>query len=125
MAGGRPSKYKAEMCERVKEPVVMAAGATLASIAQACGVSIATVETWMQRHPEFLGAVKEARDIVDDSAESSMIKAVRAGNVTAQIFWLCNRRPDRWKHVQRIEHTGEDGGAITIAELVRRAAEDD
>lgn len=121
----RPTKYTAEMCERVKSPAVMAAGATLSSIAQACDVSIPTVQLWMERHEQFSAAVKEARDIVDDSAESSMMRSIRAGNVTAQIFWLCNRRPDRWRHVQRVEHTGEGGGAITIAELVRRAAEDD
>lgn len=122
---GRPTKYTAEMCERVKSPSVIAAGATISSIAQACDVSMPTVRTWMERHKPFLDAVNEARAVVDDSAESSMMRSIRAGNVTAQIFWLCNRRPDRWRHVQRVEHTGEGGGAITIAELVRRAAEDD
>lgn len=120
----RPTKYTAEMCERVKSPYVMVAGATLSSIAQACEVSIPTVQAWMERHEQFLAAVKDARAVVDDSVESSMMKSIRAGNVTAQIFWLCNRRPDRWRHVQRVEHTGEGGGAITIAELVRRASED-
>jgi hypothetical protein len=120
---GRPTKYKREMCDRLKDPTVMAAGATLASIAQVCEVTIPTVQNWMDTKPEFLAAVKEARDIVDDSAESSMLKAIRSGNVTAQIFWLCNRRRDRWQHVQRVEHTGEGGGAITIAELVRGASE--
>ena len=26
-----------------------------------------------------------------------------AGNTTAQIFWLKNRRPDRWRDVQRLQ----------------------
>ena len=53
-------------------------------------------------------------------------------DVAANALVLCNRRPpgydpdDKaagWRHVQRIEHTGEGGGAITIAELVRGASE--
>jgi len=27
-------------------------------------------------------------------------------DVTAQIFWLKNRRPDRWRDKQEVEHTG-------------------
>ena len=30
-----------------------------------------------------------------------------APDTTAQIFWLKNRRPDLWRDVQKIEHTGE------------------
>lgn len=33
-------------------------------------------------------------------------------DVTAQIFWLKNRRPGRWR--DRMEHTGADGGPISI-----------
>jgi hypothetical protein len=29
-----------------------------------------------------------------------------APDVTAQIFWLKNRRPDRWREKQEIEHSG-------------------
>ena len=28
------------------------------------------------------------------------------------IFFLCNRQPGRWKHVQRVEHTGAAGAPI-------------
>ena len=30
-----------------------------------------------------------------------------APDTTAQIFWLKNRRPDLWRDVQKIEHSGE------------------
>jgi len=40
-----------------------------------------------------------------------------APDVTAQIFWLCNRGRGRWRHVQRIEHTGPDGGPIDYRDL--------
>jgi hypothetical protein len=35
-----------------------------------------------------------------------------APDVTAQIFWLKNRQPDRWREKQQMEHTGKDGGPI-------------
>ena len=28
-------------------------------------------------------------------------------DVTAQIFWLKNRKPDQWRDKQQIEHSGE------------------
>lgn len=145
MAGGRPTKYDAKThIAAVLSADCLRRGATLAVMAEECGVSVPTVRSWMQRHPEFLAAVKGAADMVDDAVESAFCSnatggAVKSRNLdrygrevieyfapdtTAGIFWLCNRRPDRWRHVQRIEHTGEDGGAITITELVRRASED-
>ena len=35
-------------------------------------------------------------------------------NVTAQIFWLCNRNSKRWKNRKSHEITGEDGGPIPV-----------
>ena len=39
--------------------------------------------------------------------ENSLYQNAIAGNVTAEIFWLKNRRPDRWRDVQQIQ--GEVG----------------
>ena len=36
-------------------------------------------------------------------------------DVTAQIFWLKNRRPDRWRDKQEVEHTG--GISVTLESL--------
>jgi transposase-like protein len=121
---GRPTKYRREMCEAVARSVP--GGATWPAIAQECGVDRATVIAWDAKHPEFHDAVKAAKAAVDDSVELAMLEAARGRkkiDTTAALFWLCNRRPDRWRHVQRGEHTGEGGGAITIAELVRGASE--
>ena len=43
-------------------------------------------------------------------------------STTAQIFWLKNRRPDRWRDKQQIEHSGvvddeeNEGGVVVIPE---------
>jgi hypothetical protein len=39
---------------------------------------------------------------INDS-EESLYRNALAGNTTAQIFWLKNRRPDRWRDVQQLQ----------------------
>lgn len=38
-------------------------------------------------------------------------------DTTAQIFWLKNRRPDRWRDKQDIEHSGQIGGVTIINDI--------
>ena len=38
-------------------------------------------------------------------------------DTTAQIFWLKNRRPDRWRDKQDIEHSGQIGGVMIIDDI--------
>ena len=42
------------------------------------------------------------------------IKKHIPGDTTAQIFWLCNRDPDKWKHRRQTEVTGADGVPLQI-----------
>ncbi|MFS8601163.1 helix-turn-helix domain-containing protein [Priestia megaterium] len=35
------------------------------------------------------------------------VKKRQASDTTAQIFWLKNRRPDKWRDKQGVEHTGD------------------
>ncbi|MED4922109.1 transposase [Weizmannia sp. CD-2023] len=57
------------------------------------------------------------------------VKKKQAPDVTAQIFWLKNRRPDKWRDKQDIEHSGSikneiDMSGLSLEEL-RRLAKDD
>jgi hypothetical protein len=47
-------------------------------------------------------ALKRGREASDARVEESLYRNALAGNTTAQIFWLKNRRPDRWRDVQNI-----------------------
>lgn len=38
-------------------------------------------------------------------------------DTTAQIFWLKNRRPDRWRDKQDIEHSGQIGGVTIVNDI--------
>jgi DNA-binding XRE family transcriptional regulator len=37
---------------------------------------------------------------------TKLVKKRQAPDTTAQIFWLKNRRPDKWRDKQDVEHTG-------------------
>lgn len=61
MAGGRPSKYKEEYCERLIKH--MATGLPYETFAAEIGVSRDVLYDWEKKHPEFLHAKKRARDM--------------------------------------------------------------
>ncbi len=52
------------------------------------------------------GGVVETRQVAIKT--ETVVKHV-APDVTAQIFWLKNRRPAEWRDKQEYEHTGKDG----------------
>ena len=109
-------------------------GMTDKQIAVKLGVSEDTVNEWKKVHPEFSESLKIGKEEPDSKVEASLFrratgykntKAVKifmpAGfdepvyapyidhvqpDVTACIFWLKNRRPDRWRDKQELEHTG-------------------
>jgi hypothetical protein len=58
-AGGRPTLYRREMCERLVE--AMANGLTAEAVAARIGISARSLFYWHQQHPEFLQAIQEGR----------------------------------------------------------------
>ncbi len=134
MAGGRPSKFKPEFVEQAAKLCKL--GATDKDLADFFEVSINTVENW-KANEEFLGSLKSGKDVADDRVERSLYQravgytydavhfssfqgAVTATqyrehvppDVTAQIFWLKNRRRDEWRDKLDHELTGKDGAAL-------------
>ncbi len=57
--------------------------------------------------------------------EAALFEAAINGNITAAIFYLCNRAPERWRHIQKIamEHKGQLDVPDTTGELIRAAQE--
>jgi hypothetical protein len=122
MAGGRPSKYKAEFAQKAQE--LCEQGATDIEIADFLGVSDQTVRNWKHKHPAFFMALNTGKEAADVRVERSLyhkaigytFEAVKifmpsgasapvyapyrehvAPDTTAAIFWLKNRRPDLWR----------------------------
>lgn len=138
---GRPSGYKPEYAAQAAKLCKL--GATNVDLADFFDASINTIANWQTSHPEFLAALKAGKDSADDRVERSLyLRAVGytydavkiflpkdsrkpiyapfrehvPPDVTAQIFWLKNRRRDEWRDVHKHEHTGEDGKPIETAD---------
>lgn len=112
---GRPSSFNDNVLETIVR--LAADGKTEVEISEIIGVSDRTLRLWKGKHPELLPALKEAKAIADDLVEASLFQQAVAGNTTASIFWLKNRRPKEWRDVQRHELTGNGGGPIQVAAL--------
>ena len=77
-------------------------GATDAEITETLGISNGTFYSWLRDRKDFLEAVRSAKDAPDERVKRSLFKGAIEGNVTAQIFWLKNRRPQEFR--ERQEH---------------------
>ncbi len=80
--------------------------------AEAVGISRATICYHMKADLEFADQVDRAEMEAHEIVEDALFQAASSGNVPSMIFWLCNRVPDKWRNVQRQEHSGPGGGPI-------------
>lgn len=72
-------------------------GLTDEQIAKNIGIAVSTLYDWKSRFPEFSKALKKGKEVVDFEVENALLKSALEGNTTAQIFWLKNRKRDKWK----------------------------
>ncbi len=76
-------------------------------IAGKMGINVATLYTWKNRYSEIDEALKKGKEVIDYEVEQALLRKALDGDTTAQIFWLKNRRPDKWRDKQEIKHEGE------------------
>ena len=63
------------------------------------------------------------KEIVDYQVENALLKNALDGNVTAQIYWLNNRRPKQWKNKR--ENTESNSDEITkVEQLLNKIKEE-
>lgn len=97
-------------------------GLTDEQIAHNMGIAAGTLYDWKNKYPEISEALKKGKEIVDIIVENALLKRALGyqytevteedgdlgrkvkkvtkympPDVTAQIFWLKNRRPDKWR----------------------------
>lgn len=82
-------------------------GLTDKQIAHNIGISHATLYEWKKQFPELSDTLKKSKDVVDRMVENALFKNAIEGNTTAQIFWLKNRKPDKWREKPAYEDTSE------------------
>lgn len=100
-------------------------------IAKNIGISTTTLYDWKNKYPEFAKAIKKGKTVADREVENALFRRaigyeyeevteitgdkgseVRRAikrmppDVTAQIFWLKNRKPAEWRDKQIQEITG-------------------
>lgn len=121
MAGvGRPTKYDDALLDDVRERALK--GETDEEIAAGLGVSRSTLALWKARHPEFSDALRSWKAEADDAVELSLYRKALAGDTTAAIFWLKNRRKETWRDKFDHEHSGTVDIATIVSERRARVA---
>lgn len=76
-------------------------GLTDEQIAKNMGISVKTLFNWKTNYLPILQALKKGKEVVDYQVENALLSSALDGNTTAQIFWLKNRRPDKWRDKQK------------------------
>lgn len=72
-------------------------GLTDEQIAKNMGIATGTLYDWKAKFEEISESLKKGKEVVDYEVENALVKEALSGNVTAIIFWLKNRRPDKWR----------------------------
>lgn len=109
-------------------------GLTNEQISKNMGITRETLNQWKNKFVDVSDALKKGKEVVDYEVENSLLKRALGytikekklnkegklvevekevpGDVTAQIFWLKNRKPAEWK--DRREEIEEHGGTVKI-----------
>ena len=104
-------------------------GLTDEQIAKNIGISIRTLYDWKKSSPQFLQSLKRGKEVIDLEVENALhkramgyeyeektyengklvkvVKKQQPPDVTAQIFWLKNRNPEKWRDTKNIDVKGE------------------
>lgn len=100
-------------------------------LAKAMNLDVSTLTRWMTQHPEIAEAIRDGQfdcaERVEDALYESATKPSKAfpyGNPTAQIFFLCNRAPERWKNNTRMDVSGQIE-SVKGAEKFRNLTDDE
>jgi len=78
-------------------------GLTEKQIAEKIGIHRDTLNEWKKCFSDISDALKKGKEVVDYQVENALLASALDGNTTAQIFWLKNRRPDKWRDKQKEE----------------------
>ena len=128
---GRPTKF-----DKSKIPILemlYKKGFTDEEVATVIGVTRRTIENWKVQKPDFFHTIKDWKSQADAEVERSLYEracgytckdtkfATHEGNITdareydkhfppdptSMIFWLKNRKPNKWREKVDIESGGE------------------
>jgi transposase len=103
MAGGRPTDYRVEYCDRLIE--IMREGASIEEVAADLDISKTTLYNWAEAHEEFMNAKKRGEEL-------SLAWWVKQGRVqlqnrdfSATLFYMNMKNRFKWRDKHDIDHT--------------------
>lgn len=126
-------------------------GLTEEQIAKNMGISRATLYEWKKKEVDILDALKKGKEVIDFEVENALLKKALGytitieeekldkdgcvhtlkkdvhfpADTTAQIFWLKNRKPDKWRDkVIDTENEKEITNASDILIKIRKTVDD-
>ncbi|MCI8470391.1 MAG: helix-turn-helix domain-containing protein [Clostridia bacterium] len=114
--------------EEVKDKLVLIEGwardgLTNKEIAIRLGIGETTFYKIINEHSEVSEVLKKGKEVIDYQVENALLKNALEGNVTAQIYWLNNRKPKQWKNKR--ENTESNNEEITkVEELLNKIKEE-
>lgn len=117
-------------------------GLTDEQIAKEMGISRSTLNEWKKKYPDISDTLKKGKEVVDRMVENALLKRALGyeydevkekyegdtlvertvtrkevvPDTTAQIFWLKNRKPDKWRD-KREELVSAKADQATIDEV--------
>ena len=97
-------------------------GLTDEQIAKNIGITVSTFYEWKKKYSEISESLKKGKEVVDYEVENALLSSALGGNRTAQIFWLKNRRPDKWRDKQKEE---TDKTALDKLDSILKEIKDD
>lgn len=108
-------------------------------IAYNMNVGIRTLYKWQKQNMQFKQALKVGKDTADRQVENALFKSAlgyeykeevvtndgrvvtvtkhQKANTTAQIFWLKNRKPEKWRDKRELSHDGEINNQINLQNM--------
>lgn len=123
-------------------------GLTDDQIAGNIGISRSTLAEWKKKYPDISDALKKGKEIVDTEVENALLKRALGydytetskkyengqlvekkvvtkhvvGDVTAQIFWLKNRKPGEWRDKFQYDNEAEVSRVDDLIKAIDKVA---
>lgn len=124
-------------------------GLTDEQIAQNMGIAYSTFRSWRDKFSAISAVLKKGKEVIDRQVENALLKRALGyeyeevkekfeggvltertvtkkevvADTTAQIFWLKNRKPDRWRDKPGYEDTSELDRLDDILKGLKKNAE--
>ena len=98
-----------------KVEALAAQGLTMKQIALSLGIARSTLYENGKKNPDISDAIKKGRAKGLATISNALFQAAEGGNITAQIFYLKNRCPDKWKDRRDTRVSGDPDNPIPVS----------